>query len=609
MLEVYNLALERVAILENAFDVTEHACANAVGSLIFSLPGDDPKTYYLNDLWFVRLDGGDFFRIQPQSLEETECDVLTCTCEHAIATLIDDVLIGYHIPACANTAAYIRYVLDHQTVRRWQLGQCAFDRRFEYAWTDETLLAALWSIATPLTDYLWTFDFSTTPWTVSLTALDTVSTPNLHYRTGKNLLRYGRTRDPQQLCTRLYPRGYGEGVNQLTIKEVNGGCEYIESPPEIIAKYGLISRVWTDRRYENAESLFAAARTMLAELQKPVVQHEIDIAKLEGDEAPAIGKRVRIVHGGGTDDTYIVEMETAHGECDEITVTLANRASDIASTVADLADRQRIEQTYAQGATQLYSQALQGNASKDEGLQMDFYLPGELRIINKIVAKVRLSAFRSYSKATSTTDTATATSSSGGGSTYTSSSGGGTSCTTSDGGGTTKTTTYAGDTVETTHTASNVEYTYNTTTTVEGHAHEIRMVHSHEHEVELPSHKHKVTLDDHSHDVDIPSHTHRVKLDDHTHTVSIPGHGHEITPGIFYFGSPKSFTLYVNGQARQTFAATEAEIDLTAYLIGEGGIIARGAWHTIEIRPDDLAYICVDMYVQGFVQSRGDYTV
>ena len=54
MLEVYNLALERVAILENAFDVTEHACANAVGSLTFSLPGDDPKTSYLNDLWLRR---------------------------------------------------------------------------------------------------------------------------------------------------------------------------------------------------------------------------------------------------------------------------------------------------------------------------------------------------------------------------------------------------------------------------------------------------------------------------------------------------------------------------------------------------------------------------
>lgn len=611
MLELFDRDLNRVAILENAFDVTEQARANSVGSLDFALPADDPKAAYINDLWFVRLDGGDFYRIQPQSLEETESGVLTCTCEHAIATLIDDVLIGYHIPNCATTAAYIRYVLEHQTVRRWQLGACAFDRKFEYAWTDETLLAALWSIATPLTDYLWTFDFATTPWTVNLTALDTTSTPRLHYRTGKNLLRYGRTRDPQQLCTRLYPRGYGEGVNQLTIKEVNDGCEYIESPPEIVAKYGVISRVWTDRRYENAESLLAAARAMLAELQEPVVQHAVDAAKLEGDEPPAIGKRVRILHGGGTVDTYIVELETARGECDEIKVTLANRATDIASTVANLADRQRIEQTYAQGATQLYSQALQDNASTTEGLQMDFYLPYELRIINKVIAKVRLSQFRSYSQATSTTSAQEQTSTNGGGSTYTSSNGGGSEKTTTSGGGTTTTSEDGGgETTNTKTLASSVEWNDNMkTSTVDGHYHTFRAVSSHQHRVVIPSHSHDVTIKSHSHKVTIDSHSHTVTIDPHSHKVTIPGHGHEITAGIFYFGNPQSFTLYVDGTARKTFAATSAELDLTAYLIGDGGVIARGAWHTVEIKPDDLAYIRIDMYVQGFVQSRGDYTV
>ena len=38
-------------------------------------------------------------------------------------------------------------------------------------------------------------------------------------------------------------------------------------------------------------------------------------------------------------------------------------------------------------------------------------------------------------------------------------------------------------------------------------------------------------------------------------------------------------------------------------------MIPRGTWHSVEIRPDDLAYVSMDMYVQGFVQSRGDATV
>ena len=53
-----------------------------------------------------------------------------------------------------------------------------------------------------------------------------------------------------------------------------------------------------------------------------------------------------------------------------------------------------------------------------------------------------------------------------------------------------------------------------------------------------------------------------------------------------------------------------AELDITEYLIDEErGTIPRGTWHDIEIVPDDLAYIMIDMYVQGFIQSRGDATV
>ena len=29
----------------------------------------------------------------------------------------------------------------------------------------------------------------------------------------------------------------------------------------------------------------------------------------------------------------------------------------------------------------------------------------------------------------------------------------------------------------------------------------------------------------------------------------------------------------------------------------------------LEVRPDDLAYISIDLIVQGFIQSRGDNTV
>ena len=35
------------------------------------------------------------------------------------------------------------------------------------------------------------------------------------------------------------------------------------------------------------------------------------------------------------------------------------------------------------------------------------------------------------------------------------------------------------------------------------------------------------------------------------------------------------------------------------------GKIERGAWHSIEVAPNDNAYITIDMMIQGFIQSRG----
>ena len=135
---------------------------------------------------------------------------------------------------------------------------------------------------------------------------------------------------------------------------------------------------------------------------------------------------------------------------------------------------------------------------------------------------------------------------------------------------------------------------------VEGHSHTVRLV---------TSHQHRVTLPDHTHAVNIPSHTHTFTIPGHGHDVQIPAHGHEITPGIYRYGNPQSFSLYVNGAKKADFSGRTAEIDLTALLVGGDGRIPRGSWLSLEVRPDDLAYISIDLMVQGFVQSRGDQTV
>lgn len=599
MTEVFDRATRRrVAILENAFNVAEEQRINAVWTLRFSLPWDDPKVQFCKPFYYVRHDGGELYRIMPEALEGEEAGSYSYQCEHVLATLMDGVLFGYHVVGNLGvyTADCIRYVLERQRDKHWVLDRCDFRNQFEYGWEQESLLSALFSIAAPLKGpYLWRTDTSNYPWRLSLVKLDPGAKPELYLRRRHNMGAFRRERDPQQLVTRLYPLGYGEGVNQLGIESVNGGVPYLQSPQALVDQYGLIERVWTDRRYEDPESLKAAAQAMLEELQEPVASYEVGFQELSAadwDKAE-VGRRVRLVFPelGESVDTFVTQVDRDYGDVTRSSIVVANKETSIASSLADMADRQRIEMSYAQGATQIYSQALQGNASAGKGLVMDFFIPAEMRIINKVLAKARVGPFRAYSQSTQSRESQVVSSSTSDSGVSTSSSGGG-AATTSGGGG--------GVTTDTGRSGINVEYGVAETFMAEGHVHQYE---------EVQAHQHRVTLSDHTHRVDIPNHQHNFTIPGHGHTVPIPAHDHQITPGIFEFGNPQSFALYVNGEKRADFTGRTAEMDLTAHLAGQDGRIPRGQWLSLEVRPDDLAYVSLDLIIQGFVQSRGDNTV
>lgn len=637
MIEIFERATRRrVAIAENAYAVSEQQRANAVWYLNFTLPYKDPKNEYCKPFWYVRHDGGELYRIMPSTAAVDESGGIAYQCEHVLATLIDTVLFGYHIVGNLGTytADCIRYVLDHQPVRHWVLDRCDFRNQFEYGWEQESLLSALFSIATPLAGpYLWRTDTSVYPWRLSLTRLDTTGLPELYVRRRHNMTSYQKGSDPQQIVTRLYPLGYGEGVNQLGIASVNGGVPYLQSPKAVTDKYGIIERVWIDRRYEDPASLKAAAQAMLDELQEPLLSCTIgfqEVSRSDFDRA-AVGKRVRILFPEMQEqvDTYVTELTRNYDDPDSSTITVANRETNIAATVADLADRQRIEQSYAQGATQIYSQALQTNCDSQNGAVMDFFIPAEMRIINKVLAKIRIKRFRAYSQATESTQQtvhttteaggSVVTSTSSGASLSTSESGGGSSGTSSDGGGNTLTSEGGGgSTTDTGVSGINVRYDYAMTEETNGHRHLVKQVIGHQHQVTFPPHNHQIRLNAHSHTFSVPphshtfwtqGHSHNVTIPGHSHNVTIPAHAHNITPGIFQFGGAQSFRIFVGGVWKASYYGTTAEVDLTNLLLGADRRIPRGSWLSLEVRPDDLAYVSIDLMVQGFVQSRGDNTV
>lgn len=620
MLEVFNKERQKVAILENAFDVKEELKINAIDHLTFSLPHNDRKNDFCQPFFYVRYNNGQLYRILPQTYQRSETGSKTYECEHVIATLIDNIMFGYHVVGNKGyyTKQVINYILDRQLVKNWVLAECDFNRQFEYGWEQENLLAALFSVPKPFVEkYIWRYDTSVYPFRLSLKLLDENQNPQLYIRNRKNILSIKKTSDPKDICTRLYPLGYGEGVNQLGIKEINNGVPYIQSPKAYTDKYGIIERAWTDRRYEDQESLLAAANAMLANLQEPAIEYQISFAELglSSFDTAEIGKITRIIDTENDIDfkTYITGITRYHDDIPSSSITIANRTTSISETVADLADRQRIEMTYSQGATQLYGQSLQANADASNGAVMNFYIPTEMRIINKIEAKIKLGSFRAYSKATE-----------GGGGYYSS---------TESGGGMSETTDYGGSLSPT----SDYNATESLTSGIDDYLYDQSKGHNHGIPpgvrlavyngytvledgsrvlldgdsygwVKSGDHVHYIYIPSHRHVVSIPSHRHWMSIPPHRHGLELPSHTHQITPGIYFFGYPRNFSVYVDGTYRGFFNTTNTTIDLTPFLLGSNSKITRGTWHEVEIRPNDLAYISIDLMVQGFVQSRGDYT-
>lgn len=123
--------------------------------------------------------------------------------------------------------------------------------------------------------------------------------------------------------------------------------------------------------------------------------------------------------------------------------------------------------------------------------------------------------------------------------------------------------------------------------------------HTHDHTHNMP-HEH-----DMAHEHTIPPMT--FELSDHYHTVGIPDHTHELEYGIYTGSRASSVTIRVDGEAIPAEdLGEEKEIDIAAYMRkGTDGRVTRAAWHRVQVTPDALTRITVNLFFQVFIQSRG----
>lgn len=501
---------KRLAFLENAHRIGYQMTLNSLWSAEFTLPYADRKNEYCKPFNWVEIYDQDeyigLFRIVPSAItKNANTREITYTCEHVLATLMDDVMVGWH--EVGNRGIYtnqvIQYILNQQTTKNWVLDQCDFRRQFLYGWEHENLLSALFSVPTPFTEtYQWVFNTTSWPFTLSLlrtSAAKTITRTNTYngvrysssrniigakgeIRYLKNMLGITKTTDSSKICTRLYAFGYGEGENQLNISKVNpSGKLYIDS--DTISKYGIISCIWVDRRYQLEQSLYDAAIAKLEAQKEPTVYYSVDAAHIDALRECKVGDLVRVVDDEDKTDVYLpiysISKSDVTGAPASATIVLGGQGEDTATCISDSTDKQRIEAAYSQGAVTLYSQSFRDNASADEPAEMKFYIPSNVVHLNQIILQGRLAAFRGYTKATKGGGSANKTTSDGGGtsvtsaaggstsvtsagggkSTYTSSSGGGNTYTSSSGGGNTYTSTSGGGKTYTSSSGGGSTYT------------------------------------------------------------------------------------------------------------------------------------------------------
>lgn len=399
MLMAMNLKREYTAILENAFNVSYEKIENQIGSIEFSMPLDEPKNKFLQEMLWVELVDNEneyigLYRIMPSTIrKDASQNTITYTATHALCTLLDTVLFGYHECINRKTADAIKFILAKQKTKHWVLKKCDFTKYFSYSWENENGLAdALFSIPEVFDEeYLWEWNTQTYPFELSLVKPKTSAVARI--QEGYNMQGFEIERDPNNLVNRIYPLGSGEGVNQLNISSVNNGIYYIENK-ESIEKHGLIEYVWTDTRFTQAQSLKDSAESLLKKWLEPKISWTIratDLMKLT-DQPLAIdqlrlGNTVMInTNDFGSIDLRIKKerKNDVFGAPQDIELELGNLSGDITTTVSDLSRKQQINETYSQGATNILSYSYQDNCEYNFPAKIDFYLDEDVFHINTV---------------------------------------------------------------------------------------------------------------------------------------------------------------------------------------------------------------------------------
>lgn len=478
------------------------------------------------------------------------------TLEHGLATLSDTVMPGYTEFSGMSAGEVLSALLSRQSL--WRMDACEAADRFSYSFENENLLTALLSLTSPMEgQWLWVTDQSSLPWKLSLRRAPEEDA--CECRLNRNLQSVKVTVDRSGLCTRVYPLGYGEGADQLTIARVNGGVPYLDADTQ--SAWGIVESVCADPSVTDAQSLKSMARQALESSKNPRVTVELDASDLSSMTGEAFDSfypgrlcRLPIPAMGLTLSERIVRLTRpdVYGDPARVRLTLANQAQSAADALAELSRKSAVSALYSQGAASQYALTFSDNADAGHPALMKFFIDPEAAHVNAVKVKFSLEPFRAYSKSASA-------------------GGGGTATTDEKAWSNTAATGYALDT-----SGSDMSYTDSGGgTTAAPHLHKMK-------------HYHVV----------------RVSFDLPKLTVQLAAHTHPIEYGIYEGGTASAPAVSVDGNAVPSSVLQGGEFDAAGYLSRDAdGRIERGAWHTVAFTPDAMTRITASVYVRTFLRS------
>ena len=459
---------------------------------------------------------------------------------HGLTTLSDDVLPGYTELGGGEmtTSQVLERLLACQSDRRWILGDCDYAEQFAYSWENENLLTAVLSVAQVLPDNpVWDFDQSQTPWRLHLRR---ASQEVCECRMGRGLQSISVTENREDLCTRLYPLGYGEGADQLNIAGVNGGVTYLQA--DTAEKYGVISCVWTDTSITEPATLLAAGKQVLEKNCRPAVTVEIEGVELAASTGETLDRlqvgrlcRIPLPREGFTVLQRIISARYIDvlNAPEQVTLTLSAYATDASSAIASLQRKSTVGETYSQGAASEYSIHFGDNCDEEHPAVLRFFLDQDAIHVNSVKVRFSREAFRAYEKATA-----------------------------------------SGGQVAASDDVLAIGSAYMNSSK------------------RIPVSDGYVTLTasaiDHS----------------HHGALKLAAHTHRMVYGIYEGDKCESVTVTVDGNSVPAESTSSGSFDAASYLSKDAtGRIRRGAWHEVVFTPSGLGRIEADMHVRTFIRS------